>query len=604
MILQALTEYYERLAEQGIVSKPGWSTAKVSDAIVLDFDGQIIGVLPLKEVIIRGTKKMEVLRDCRVPQMVSRSSGIKANFLCDNAKYILGIVEKKKDGKESDKETEGVDEKELSRAFECFETAKKLHLQILKQVQGDVAQAVCRFFETWNPRKARENSIISQNWDELTAGGNLVFYINGKYAQEDHAVAMIWEKACAESDGTEEQIGRCLVTGKQTEIARIHTAIKGVRGAQSSGAALVSFNALAFESYGKEQSYNAPVGKYAMFAYTTALNYLLTQSKYVKLLGDTTVVYWSEDANIECKDLFLAASEPTTDNQELLDGVFSNLEKGYAVDVDSVYKNINLNQRFYILGIAPNAARLSVRFFYIDEFGKILQHLKQHYDRMEVVRPAKDTIHYMGIWRMLQETVNKKSKDKSPQAGMAGRTFSAILSGGRYPESMYFAVLERIRAEQDDSDTHSYKITRGRAGIIKAYLIRNTKSLQGREVLFVALNEACNDVAYVLGREFSVLEDIQQTANPGINATIKDRYFNSACATPAIIFPVLYKLKNSHVRKLLVGNAIYFEKILTSLQAKLPAEGLPQRLTLEQQGKFILGYYHQTQKRYEKKGEE
>ena len=393
-------------------------------------------------------------------------------------------------------------------------------------------------------------------------------------------------------------------TGKQTEIARIHTVIKGVRGAQSSGAALVSFNASAFESYEKEQSYNAPVGKYAMFAYTTALNYLLTQSKYVKLLGDTTVVYWSEDADIECKDLFLAASEPTTDNQELLDGVFSNLEKGYAVDVDSVYKNINLNQRFYILGIAPNAARLSVRFFYTDEFGKILQHLKEHYDRMEVVRPAKDTIHYMGIWRMLQETVNKKSKDKSPQAGMAGRTFSAILSGGRYPESMYFAVLERIRAEQDDSDAHSYKITRGRAGIIKAYLIRNTKSLQGREGLFVALNEACNDVAYVLGREFSVLEDIQQTANPGINATIKDRYFNSACATPAVIFPVLYKLKNSHVRKLSVGNAIYFEKILTSLQAKLPAEGLPLRLTLEQQGKFILGYYHQTQKRYEKKGDD
>ena len=194
MILQALTEYYERLAEQGIVSKPGWSTTKVSDAIVLDFDGKIIGVLPLKEVIIRGTKKMEVSRDCKVPQMVSRSSGIKANFLCDNAKYILGIVEKKKDGKESDKETEGVDEKELSRAFECFEAAKKLHLQILKQVQGDVAQAVCRFFETWNPRKAIENPIISQNWDELTAGGNVVFYINGKYAQEDHAVAMAWRK--------------------------------------------------------------------------------------------------------------------------------------------------------------------------------------------------------------------------------------------------------------------------------------------------------------------------------------------------------------------------------------------------------------------------
>lgn len=595
MILQALVEHYERLADQEIVSKPGWCTAKVSDAIVLDLNGHILGVLPLKEKVLRGKKEVEVSRECRVPQMVSRSSGIKANFLCDNSKYILGISEQNNDI--------AANEKEFSRNCDCFEAAKKLHLQILKETSGEVAQAVRLFFENWNPRAARENVIIDQNWDELTAGGNLVFYINGKYAHEDPAVVQTWETEYMQNDGSEERVGTCLVTGKQTEIARIHTAIKGVRGAQSSGAALVSFNAPSFESYGKEQSYNAPVGKYAVFAYTTALNYLLSQSKYVKLLGDTTVVYWSEDANVECQDLFFAASEPTTDNQELLEGVFSNLEKGYAVDIDSVYKNINLNQRFFILGISPNAARLSVRFFYADEFGKILQHLKEHYDRMEIVRPANDTLHYMGIWRMLQETVNKKSKDKNPQPGMAGRTFSAILSGGRYPESMYFSVLERIRAEQDDSDTHSYKITRGRASMIKAYLIRNTKSLEEREGSFVALNEECSDVAYVLGREFAVLEDIQQSANPGINATIKDRYFNSACATPAIIFPVLYKLKNSHVRKLSVGSAIHFEKILTDLQAKIPADGIPQRLTLEQQGKFILGYYHQVQKRYEKKGE-
>ena len=235
----------------------------------------------------------------------------------------------------------------------------------------------------------------------------------------------------------------------------------------------------------------------------------------------------------------------------------------------------------------------------MDSFGKILQHLKEHYDRLAIVRPSYDELEYLGIWRMLWETVNQKASDKKPPAGMAGRTFEAILSGGRYPESLYTSVLSRIRADQDDQK----KISRGRAAIIKAYLLRNRRNLGMEGENFVGLNEECKEIAYVLGREFAVLEAIQEEANPSINATIRDRYFNSACATPGIIFPLLFKLKNSHVRKMAEGKKIYYERILTNLQGMISVSGIPKTLSTEQQGMFILGYYHQVQKRFEKKEE-
>ncbi|MCD8118783.1 MAG: type I-C CRISPR-associated protein Cas8c/Csd1 [Lachnospiraceae bacterium] len=585
MILQSLVQYYEQLAAQEKVARQGWCSAKVSYALSLRRDGSVREVIPLKIPVERGKKTVEIPDVKQVPAMVTRSSGIAANFLCDNAKYILGIDKGKAD----------------KRSYDCFKATKEKHLKILAQANSAAAETVKAFFQCWEPARVMQDEVISKSLDSLTDGGNLIFYVNGRFAHEDEEIIKAWDSFSQETDGA--VIGTCLVTGQKAEIARTHSTIRGVAGAQSSGAALVSFNAPAFESYGKEQSYNAPVGNYAMFAYTTALNYLISNRDYVMQVGDTTVVYWSEDADVECQNLFYAASEPTKDNQELLKGLFDNLQSGREIDVDGIQKEVNLDQKFYILGLSPNAARLAVRFFYVDSFGNILRHLKEHYDRMKIVRPAKDEQKYLGVWRMLQEIVNKKSKDKKPQESVAGRTFEAILSGGRYPESLYMSVLGRIRAEQDDSDAHIYKITRGRAAIIKAYLLRNTTWYQGKEDMMVKLDENCDDTAYVLGREFSVLEAIQEDANPGINATIKDRYFNSACTTPAIVFPTLFRLKNSHIRKLSEGSAIYYEKLLTYLQGKIPAGGYPKRLSMQEQGQFILGYYHQTQKRYEKKEE-
>ena len=304
-------------------------------------------------------------------------------------------------------------------------------------------------------------------------------------------------------------------------------------------------------------------------------------------------IFWAESGKEQYQAAFFEAADPKPDNQEEIKGMFENLKKDRPFHAGDVI--LDPDQRFYILSLAPNAARLSVRFFYQDSFGNILKNLAAHYERMSIVKPSWENRELMGIRDMLAETVNQNSKDKSPVPNMAALVLQAILSGAGYPASLYTDVLIRIRAEQG-------RVTWGRAGIIKAYLIRNANWKEGES--YMGLKEESRDTAYVLGRLFSVLESIQMDANPGIKATIRDRYFNSACATPASIFPVLVKLKNSHMKKLEreKGSAKgYYEKLLTEIMEKL--DEYPRRLTLEEQGKFILGYYHQVQKKYEKREE-
>ncbi|RGD41320.1 type I-C CRISPR-associated protein Cas8c/Csd1 [Coprococcus sp. AM14-16] len=578
MILQSLMQYYESLAEKGKVPRMGWCHAKVSCAVELDEDGQVKAIIPLKVSEMFGKKEVLVPQQMNVPQMVVRSSGISANFLCDNSKYMLGI------------DSTGTSQ----RIKECFMAARDKHCSILQDSKGRMAKAIIRYFEQWNPDNADVNPVIKAHWEDLTDGGNLIFCMESDYAQEDEEIKKIWNIYQDNNSGLVD--GICLVTGEKAEIARIHRGIKGVPGAQSSGAALVSFNAPAFESYGKEQSYNAPVGKKAEFAYTTALNYLLSEKKYTFQLGDSMVIYWAESAQTQYQDIFKSFFNSSIDNQKELEKVFTNLKNGLAVDIDDV--RIDLNQRFYILCLAPNAARLSIRFYYQNSFGNILENLSRHYERMSIVKPewGKD---YLSIQEMLMETVNKKSKDKKPVSNMATLVLRDILVDDRYPTSLYTGVLTRIRAEQGG-------ITYGRAAIVKAYLIKNYNMKEGEK--YMGLNENCNEQAYVLGRLFAILELVQKDANPGINSTIKERYFNSACATPASVFPILIKLKNSHLKKIersSTGLKIQYEKTITELMGKLNiAEtqiGFPRRLSLEEQGKFMLGYYHQIQKRYEKK---
>ena len=577
MILQALTRYYEDLRSQGKIDAPGWSPAKISFALYLDENGALTQVVPTMEEVPKGKKTVLQPQEKSLPAAVKRTVGIAANFLWDNSSYLLGIDQKGKP----------------ERSRECFAAAAKLHHKVLDGVDSPVSHAILTFFDTWKPENAAEHPALVGQLDEITAGGNLLFRVDETYPQDDAAICEAWRRY-RESSSADAVWMQCLVTGGEDEITAVHPSVKGVRDAQSSGAALVSFNASAFCSYGHEQNFNAPVGKYAAFAYTAALNRLLADKENVQLIGDTTVVCWAEGAEDVYQDFGMAAlfgGEKAGLSDNDLRAELKRLADGLPCED----LGIDPDRPFYILGLSPNAARLSVRFFLRDSFGALMKNINDHYERMEIVRPSYEKFSYLPLWAMLRETVNLNSRDKVPSPAMAGATARAVFSGGRYPASLLEATMLRIRAERN--------ITWGQAAIIKAYYLKNPHKDCPKEVLTVSLNESSTDTAYTLGRLFSVYEAVQQSANPGINATIKDKYFNSAAAMPASIFPVLNNLYQKHLRKLEAGQRIYYDKQVMALKSIL-GECYPARMTLAQQGSFDLGYYHQTQKRYTKKEEE
>ena len=587
MILQELVKYYEALAERGEIALDGWSKEKVSYSLELDREGKPLKILSLgveeengKGKTVRKPKFMEV------PERVSRTSGVSANFLCDNAKYMLGIS-----GDASDRKSQ-----------ECFTATKEKLMDILQDCDGPAASALKKFFQSWDPSRAEELSELKDKEyrDEITKAGNLVFSIEGEYAQEIPELKEAWESWRKKNENGRER-GRCLVTGELSEIAKTHTSIKGIKNAQSSGAALVSFNAPAFSSYGKEQSFNAPVGRHAMFAYTTALQFLLSQKEQKVQLGDLCLLFWAESGEEEYGEIFSSCMGGREDNQEIVRNVLRNIAGKQGVD----YKGVHLDpeQNFCILGLSGNAGRLAVRLFLKNSFGNILRNFQRFYEELEIAGPKWEE-EQPALWKLLGETVNQNSRDKSIPPALGSECLRAILMHGKFPASLYHGILIRIRADQGEN-----KINGRRAALIKAILLRNYGELYlGKGEDFVALNENCRDRAYILGREFAVLEKIQEAANPGINATIRDRYFNSACGTPAMVFPLLFRLKESHIRKIRNGKpgmAVFYERILTELQGMLEVSesvgAFPSRLSLNEQGMFILGYYHQRQKFYEKK---
>lgn len=579
MILQALTRYYEALLKRGDIAPLGWSKTKISFALCLDKDGHVTQVIPTMEPVEMGKKTVLRPQEKKLPAGEDRSSNVAANFLWDNSGYILGIDQKGKP----------------ERSKKYFSEAKALHHAVLDGVNSPTSSAILAFFDAWQPERAAEHPALASQLQAITSGGNLLFRVDGVYPQEDTAICDAWQRYWERTDKNA-KLMQCLVTGQyHQEIARTHPKIKGDPrdGFQTMGNTLVSFNNDSESSYGQEQSYNAPVGKYAAFAYTAALNHLLANRNNVQIIGDTTVVCWAEGAEPVYQDLFMSfvsGSLPPAISDNDLRAALKRLAMGLPCDD----LGVDPNRTFYVLGLAPNAARLSVRFFLRDSFGKLMQNVNAHYERLEIVKPTYEKREVLSLWALLRETVNLNSKDKSPSPAMVGAAARAIFSGGLYPVSLLEAAMLRIRAERN--------ITWGRAAIIKAYYLKNPHTDCPKEVLTVSLNETSTNIPYTLGRLFSVYEAVQQAANPGINTTIKDKFFNSAAAMPASIFPVLNSLYQKHLRKLENGQRIYFDKQVSALKNVLH-EDYPARMTLAQQGSFDLGYYHQTQKRYLKKEE-
>lgn len=576
MILQALSRYYQRLLDDPAVEIPreGTSRENISFALVLSADGSLKDVEDLREQEGRKKRPRKVI----VPAPVKRSSGVKANFLWDTTGYVLGRDDKGKP----------------ERLEKCFHAFAEQVNAFCSDSSDPGLQAVVSFLAGTDRHKVG----LREDWPEI-CGSNLVFRLDGEpgFIHDRPDAQAAWEKCRAARQET--VTGQCLINGTREPLARLHPSLKGVQGAQSSGASLVSFNKNAFESYGKKQSFNAPVGERATFAYSTALNYLLARTSRQKVrIGDMTLVFWAErstPAEEFLADLFdpPEQEQPETQNDRASAGKIRDLllalRQGRA-GVDIV-PGLDPSVHFYLLGISPNAARLSIRFWEHDSLGNLLTRVGRHFADIAIVRRFDSEPEFPPLWRLLVQTaVLGKSENILPV--LAGGMARAMLSGTRYPDNLLPVVLDRIRAEGD--------VTYFRAALLKGYLVRNTM----KKEVSMALDTERADNAYVLGRLFAVLEKAQEDAIPNTGATIKDKYLASASATPGLVFHMLLKNSAHHIAKLRKDSekknrAFGLEKKIQEIMDKL--DDFPKTLSAEDQGLFMIGYYHQRKDLYTKK---
>jgi len=612
MILQSLFNYYQILLKDDSlgIATPGYSAANVSFALNLSPAGELLDIFPFTTKFFDGKKERERnYRRMVVPEQVKRTVGISANFMCDNSAYVLGVS-----GKEA---------KDLNYAEKRFSVFRLLNAEILAKANSAVARAVIAFLERHEPQTALQHPVIARHLEALLKGGNLIFQVNGQNALDDPEIRRAWEEYKLGQDAVQMQ---CLVTGEVEPIARLHPSIQGVRAANPTGASLVGFNERAYESYNriKGQGLNSPVSQRVASGYGVALNYLLSnQNPNRKIyLGDTTVVYWAESENKGYASAFAALINPefleaeSAEDQiprkkaeKKMGETAEKVQKGQALDVAKLREGLDESTRFYVLGLASNAARLAVRFYLTEPFGVFAERIMQHYDDLKIEKEFANQADYLSPYRILAECVSPKvtrrdDEVKQSWSLMGGALMRAVLMGLAYPEGLHAAMLNRIRHDSDD-EKRSVKINYIRAAYIKAHLIRKYRHQDQnpyQEALQMSLNESFTHPAYVLGRLFAVLEKTQREAiGQNMNATIKDRYFTSASATPASVFPILLRLAHHWTAKAEYGGIS--DRRIQDLLGLLDAKPFPSRLTLDEQGVFVLGYYHQRAGFYSKNGE-
>lgn len=572
-ILQALGSHYERLLANGTAPPYGYSNERVSFVIVLSRNGAVVGVLDVRDV--RGRAPRPSLR--QVPQAVIRAVNVAPNFLWDKTSYALGVT-KARDGP-----TPVACRRGERDAF------VGLHERLLGDADDEGLQSFLTFLRGWDPSRYASLPHATEMLD-----ANVVFRLDGageELLHERPAARQVWGRHLAEKVNGQRV---CLVTGQRTAISRLHPKIKGVYGAQSSGASLVSFNLDAFCSYGMAQGDNAPVSEPASFRYATALNTLLARDSGRRVrIGDTTTVFWAEAAGGEaaawaCEELFAALLEPPppTDAAEgaRLAETLTALAEGRLLS--TALAQLDERTRFFVLGLAPNAARVSVRFWHEDSIGASAQRVAEHWRDLRIEPWPWRTM--PAVWQLLLETAAQGKAENVPPA-LGGALMRAILTGARYPQSLLAAVVARMRADKE--------INGRRAAVCKACLARDHRLGFEKEETPMSLDRDNDNPAYLLGRLFAVYEGAQRAAlGPNINATIKDRYFGAASATPALVFPLLERGSAAHLASLRKGDkgglAYWFDREIDAIVSEMGAT-FPRSLRLEDQGRFAIGYHHQ-----------
>jgi len=581
MILHSLYKLYDRLADDPAyeIAKPGYSPQKISFRVVLKPDGSLFAIQDARIKNDKGKPFAET--QLVIGQAKSAGPGFNPGLLWDNTTYMLAYK---------------LDDPKPERTVKSFEAFRDKHLALEAKINDSDFTVVCRFLEHWTPEKAAEYVEAHPEIKDLATGFGL-FQIQGQTQSinEKSRILEWWDQQAGEAPG---DLGQCLITGGNATIARLHPKIKSVAGAQSAGASIVSFNAPAYESYGKDQSFNAPVSEQAAFKYGTALNSLLNGPKSNKhriRIGDTTCVFWTDEPSIVEDAAFFFFSDGSTTPEAQDEATRNKVEiflKSLRLgtqELDELGEDTK-NNHFYILGLAPNAARLSVRFFHQSTIAEFIANLRAHHDDISIIRQfeeAKGTRQpepeFPANWQLLKETA--RVSDEIPPL-LGGALMRAILDNTPYPEGIYAAVLRRIRADRT--------INYSRAAIIKGVLTRNHK-----QTIPTMLDTENKEPAYLLGRLFSALEKTQGDALGDLNAGLKDKYYSSASATPASVYPRILRTYPHHLAKLNGGQKVVRERLIQDIIGEL--NEFPSHLNLKDQGKFAIGYYHQRKDFFTKK---
>ena len=584
MILQSLNDYYNRKCAHPDPREHlpdfGFEQKEIPFVLEIKPDGSVV---QLEDTRTPNDKKKLVGRSYRVPLGVKKTSGVAANLLWDTLEYVTGV------------DTKGKPDRVLEQHAAFRQRVEALP----EEVRVDTGAAAVRlFFE------ALDVAVLSSlpAWkDAFDSNAILSFRLHGdlELVCQRPAVVRAARQLAGDSDAS---MGMCLVTGEHASLERLHASIKGVWGAQTSGANIVSFNARAFESYGKteRQGENAPVSQAAAFAYTTALNHLLRKGSSQRIqIGDSSTVFWAEKE---------------TEFEDLIPGLFADMPDdpgAHAKAVSTLYGAIDKTGAWtkpdgdtvmHVLGLAPNAARISIRFHHRLPLRELAKDVLQYFKDLEMVRGPNDPQH-PSLFRLLVAVALQNKADNIPP-NLGGAIVDAIFAGPDvpFPSLWLNTAVSRSRAEQN--------VTYLRAAGIKACLNRQIRR-QIRHLLVTSTNPTLEkefssmldpsntNAAYRLGRLFAVLEKAQEIAQPGINATIRDRYYGAASSTPVAVFTTLLRLEKAHLRKMPPGQAIWIESLIAEVLE--PVADFPKHLTLPDQGRFALGYYQQRQFFFTKK---
>lgn len=594
MPLSALVNYGKELVERGILPPLGWSSVKAPYAIQLNESGELIGIQDLRTTETIGTRTISFTPSFNVPYRTSHQASIQAFCLCDKAEYLLGLsAENAEDRKQ--------------KALKRYDALVKLHEEVLTNVQSKAATALRTFFSSWHPSMIDAYQFLLDVKEDLLAVTSIVIQVDGSYVHDDPLIMSAWDAYyAAQLSGDDVPTGTCMVTGEENvPLARIHPPVTGVVGAQSAGAYLVSFGDpdSAYNYWGKVKGENAPTGIATTAHYGNALTYLMKTPSHRKIIGNTTVCFWAADGSDLYSEAFSMASygrQPhifkTPEDEALYSAISAMVDGKSSAEALKEYA-LDMSKDFYVMGIRPHSARLSLVFFWKGTFGDIFSHIEDHYRRIELCRWDKDEPLRLSCDDLLSSLSVKDKSSVSPSVEDA--LMQSVYTGTPYPYALLTIALNRIRTD--------HSVTAARTAILKCILLRNGCSPSTKEVLTVALNPDSTSMPYLLGQLFSWLESLQKETMPHIQRSLKDTHFSAFASHPAQQLSKLDAKTNYYIGKLKrstdkSGLGYYYEQQLAELYDKMTLP-LPIQLNAEEQSAFVIGYYHAVQNRFQSKSE-